>query len=159
MLSHAATLSTMAFAAFTAATILPGGSEVVFVSFLATGYEAPLALFVVATVFNTLGGMTNWWIGTLIAKGAETEKGHAWLERFKLPPDMMTRVHDLFERFGWWALLFSWMPMIGDPITIVAGMARHPPIPTAILTGIGKGLRFAALWAGTAGVLRYYFPH
>lgn len=151
-----ATLSSMALAAFTAATILPGGSEIVFVGFLASGYAQPFALFVVAALANTLGGMTNWWIGGLIARGADTEKGHEWLERFKLPPDMTARMHDLFERYGWAALLLSWVPMIGDPITLVAGMARYPFWPTLALTFVGKAFRYAALWAGAVGLINWY---
>ncbi|QCI65565.1 YqaA family protein [Phreatobacter stygius] len=153
MLADLATLTTMAFAAFSAATLLPGGSELVFVGFLAAGYQHPLALFLVATSANIAGGLTNWWIGTLIARGADSQAGHAWLERFKLPPDMIDRVERLFGRFGWAALLLCWVPVIGDPITLVAGMARYPLLPTAVLTGIARMLRYALIWLTAAGLL------
>jgi len=153
LIADFATLSTMALAAFSAATLLPGGSELVFIGFLATGYQHPLALFLVATAANTAGGLTNWWIGTLIARGADSQAGHAWLARFKLPPDMVARVERLFGRFGWAALLLCWVPVVGDPITVVAGMARYPLLPTALLTGIARTLRYALLWLGAAGLL------
>lgn len=154
MLADTAVLATMAFAAFTAATILPGSSEVVFASILAAGYEKPLYLFIVATIANTAGSMTNWAIGMVLAQGADTDRGHHLIERFRLPPDMLQRMHDLFERWGWWALLFSWLPLIGDPLTIVAGMARYPFWTTLTLSLIGRAVRYAAIWAGTAGMLK-----
>jgi membrane protein YqaA with SNARE-associated domain len=153
LLTDVATLSTMALAAFSAATLLPGGSELVFVGFLVAGYEHPWALFLVATLANTAGGLTNWWIGTLIARGADSDTGHAWLKRFRLPPDMVARVEKLFARYGWFSLLMCWMPVIGDPITVVAGMARYPLLPTFLLTAVARFLRYGAVWLGAAGVL------
>lgn len=153
MLADLTTLATMAFAAFSAATLLPGGSELVFVGFLAAGYPHPLTLFLVATAANIAGGLTNWWIGTLIARGADSSTGHAWLERFRLPPDMVARVHRLFGRIGWAALLLCWLPVIGDPITLVAGMARYPFWPTLLLTGIARTIRYVVIWLMAAGVI------
>lgn len=153
MLADLTVLATMAFAAFSAATLLPGGSELVFVGFIAAGYPHPLMLFLVATTANIAGGLTNWWIGTLIARGADSATGHAWIERFRLPPDMVERVHRLFGRIGWLALLLCWLPVIGDPITLVAGMARYPFLPTLLLTGIARTIRYAVIWLMAAGVI------
>lgn len=153
MLADVATLATMAAAAFSAATLLPGGSELVFVGFIAAGYPHPMMLFLVATAANIAGGLTNWWIGTLIARGADSTTGHAWLERFRLPPDMVERVHRLFGRFGWAALLLCWLPVIGDPITLVAGMARYPFLPTLVLTGIARTIRYGVIWLGATGAI------
>jgi membrane protein YqaA with SNARE-associated domain len=149
------TLSTMALAAFSAATLLPGGSEAVFIGLLATGYAHPWALFLVAALANTAGGMTSWWIGRQIARGVDSERGHAWMQRFRLPQDMATRMEQLFARYGWAALLLCWMPVIGDPITLFAGMARYAAWPTAILTGIARTLRYAVIWLGAAGVIAW----
>lgn len=153
MIADLATLSTMAIAAFSAATLLPGGSELVFIGILAAGYDHPAWLFAVAALANTLGGMTNWWIGGLIARGGDSERGHEWLKRFRLPPETFARIQRIFARFGWAALLGCWLPVVGDPITLVAGMARYPALPTFLLTLVARTGRYAAVWAGTAGLL------
>ncbi|WP_439572553.1 YqaA family protein [Phreatobacter sp.] len=149
-------LATMAAAAFTAATLLPGGSEVVFLGLMATGAAPVPALFVVAALANTAGGMTSWWIGRLIATGVESPRGKALVARFRLDPAMMTRVQRLFARHGWMTLLLCWMPVIGDPITLVAGMARYPALPTLIITGLARTARYAVLWAGAAGLIAWW---
>lgn len=156
MVADLATLTTMALAAFSAATLLPGGSEAVFVALLAAGSADPLALFVVAAVANTAGGMTSWWIGSQIARGADTERGHAWMRRFRLPPESLARATRLFTRWGWATLLLCWLPVIGDPVTLVAGMARYPALPTALITGLARTLRYAAVWAAAAGIVAWW---
>ncbi len=156
MVADLATLTTMALAAFSAATLLPGGSEAVFVALLATGTADPLALFLVAALANTAGGMTSWWIGTQIARGADSERGHAWMRRFRLPPESFARATRLFTRWGWATLLLCWMPVIGDPVTLVAGMARYPALPTALITGLARTLRYAVVWAAAAGVIAWW---
>lgn len=156
MVADLATLTTMALAAFTAATLLPGGSEAVFVALLAAGTASPWALFLAAAIANTAGGMTSWWIGTQIARGADSERGHAWMRRFRLPPESFARATRLFTRYGWATLLLCWLPVIGDPITLVAGMARYPALPTALITGLARTLRYAAVWAAAAGVIAWW---
>ncbi len=156
MVATAAALTTMAFAAFTAATLLPGGSEAVFVALLATGPAEPWMLFAVAALANTAGGMTSWWIGTQIARGADSERGHRWMRRFRLPPESFARATRLFTRYGWATLLLCWMPVIGDPITLVAGMARYPALPTAVITGLARTARYAVVWAAAAGIVAWW---
>lgn len=153
---HLAAHGAMAFAAFTAATLLPGGSEAVFAALIAGGYGHPWLLIAVASIANTAGGMTSWWIGTQIARGADSERGHGWMKRFRLPADMMARIERLFARWGWAALLFCWLPVIGDPITLFAGMARYSALPTAILTGIARTGRYVAVYAAMAGILSWW---
>lgn len=154
--THLAAHGTMALAAFLSATLLPGGSEAVFVGLLGAGYGHPLGLFIVATLANTAGGMTSWWIGRQIARGAGTARGAAWMQRFRLPPSMLMRMEHLFARYGWAALLLCWMPVIGDPITLFAGMARYRALPTALLTLVARGGRYALIWAATAGLLAWW---
>ena len=156
MVADLATLTTMALAAFSAATLLPGGSEAVFVALLAAGTANPWALFLVAALANTAGGMTSLWIGTQIARGADSERGQAWMRRFRLPPESFARATRLFTRWGWATLLLCWMPVIGDPVTLVAGMARYPALPTALITGLARTLRYAAVWAAAAGVIAWW---
>lgn len=149
-------LATMAAAAFTAATLLPGGSEVVFLALLAAEAAPAPALFAVAGLSNTAGGMTSWWIGRLLATGVESPRGQALIARFRLDPAMMGRVQRLFARHGWWTLLLCWMPVIGDPVTLVAGMARYPALPTLLITGLARTARYAVLWAGAAGLIAWW---
>lgn len=156
LLTHLAAHSSMAAAAFLSATLLPGGSEVVFSGLIGAGYGHPLALFVVATLANTAGGMTSWWIGRQIARGADTARGQAWMRRFRLSEAMVRRVEHLFARYGWAALLLCWLPVIGDPITLFAGMARYRALPTALLTLVARGGRYAVVWAATAGLLTWW---
>lgn len=156
MVAAFATLTTMALAAFSAATLLPGGSEAVFLALLAAGTAPPWALFLVAALANTAGGMTSWWIGRQIARGADTERGHAWMTRFRLPPESLARARRLFARYGWATLLLCWLPVVGDPVTLVAGMARYPALPTALVTGLARTVRYAVVWAAGAGLLAWW---
>ncbi len=144
MLETIASLATMAASAFLAATILPFPSEATFAGLLHRGTVSPVALWLVATVFNTLGSAMNWWAGRIIADGG--------IDRLpaRLRPDDATlrKGEALFGRFGWLALLFSWVPGIGDLGTVAAGLLHYPPGRFIALVGIGKGLRYGAIWAG-----------
>jgi membrane protein YqaA with SNARE-associated domain len=148
MLETVASLATMAASAFLAATILPFPSEATFAGLLHRGHLNPFVLLLVATISNTLGSMLNWWIGKVIADGG--------IERLpvRLRPDEATlaKGERLFGRFGWLALLFSWVPGVGDLGTIAAGLLRYPLASFAVLVGIGKCARYAAVWAGWIAV-------
>ena len=137
-------LAAMAGAAFVAASILPAQSEAVFVGLLAAGSAEPLALFLVASLANTAGSVLNWWIGRLITQGG--------LERLpaRLRPDpaKLGRAQAWFGRFGWPSLLLAWLPIVGDPLTVVAGTMNYPLGRFALLVFIGKAARYAALWGG-----------
>lgn len=148
MLETLLSLATMATSAFLAATILPFPSEATFAGLLHREQVSPVALLMIATIFNTLGSMVNWWVGKLIANG-----GIGKLPQ-RLRPDAMTleRGETVFARFGWLALLFSWLPGIGDLATIAAGVLRYPLPRFALIVGIGKCARYAAIWAGWMAV-------
>ncbi|MGO4672451.1 YqaA family protein [Bosea sp. 2YAB26] len=137
-------LAVMAGAAFVAASILPAQSEAVFVGLLAAGSAEPLTLFLVASLANTAGSVLNWWIGRLITQGG--------LERLpaRLRPDpaKLGRAQAWFGRFGWPSLLLAWLPIVGDPLTVVAGTLNYPLGRFTLLVFIGKAARYAALWAG-----------
>lgn len=122
---------------FLAATILPAYSEVVFAGLLAAGHS-PWALWAWATCGNTLGAALNWAIGR-------------WLLRFRDRPWFPFRGVGLdtaqrwFQRWGVWSLLLAWAPVGGDALTFVAGLMRVRFLLFLVLTGTGKGLRYAAL--------------
>lgn len=104
--------------------------------------EVPL-LLAVATLGNTLGSVINW----LIGRGIEKFRDRKW---FPVSAEHYARAEGLFRRFGLWSLLFAWLPVVGDPLTLVAGALRTPFVPFVILVGIGKAARYAAIAAGFA---------
>lgn len=141
-------LAAMAAAAFVAATLLPAQSEAVFIGLLATKAADPLALFLTASLANTAGSVVNWFLGRLIARHG--------LERLpaRLRPDLagLARAQGWFARFGWPSLLLAWLPVVGDPLTFVAGTMNYPFSRFVLLVLLGKTARYAALWAGFAAV-------
>ncbi|MGO4171369.1 YqaA family protein [Bosea sp. TAF32] len=141
-----ASLAAMAGAAFVAATLLPAQSEAVFVGLLAAKSVDPLALFLTASLANTAGSVLNWWLGRLIARHG-VEKLPA---RLRPDPARFAQAQTFFARFGWPSLLLAWLPIVGDPLTFVAGTLNYPFGRFVALVLIGKAGRYAALWAGWA---------
>lgn len=123
-----------------AATLLPGSSEVVLVAMALSGVADRWALLVVATAGNVLGSLVNWCMGRGVAR---------WRERpwFPLSPAQYERMATLYNRVGWPSLLFAWLPVIGDPLTVVAGMSRMPMTPFLLLVTAGKAGRYAVILA------------
>jgi membrane protein YqaA with SNARE-associated domain len=141
-------LGLMAGAAFVAATLLPAQSEAVFLGLLAAKGAAPLALFLTASLANTMGSIVNWWLGRLIARhGVERLPA-----RLRPDPARFAQAQAFFARFGWPSLLLAWLPLVGDPLTFVAGTLNYPFARFAALVLIGKAGRYAALWAGWASL-------
>jgi len=130
-------LAVLFASAFLAATFLPFYSEVVFLALLADG-SGPLLLVVVATVGNTLGGLVNWVLGRALL----TFRGRRW---WPVSDRQLSRATAWFGRYGYWSLLFAWLPLGGDALPLVAGTLRAPLWKVAPLLAIGKGLRYAAL--------------
>jgi membrane protein YqaA with SNARE-associated domain len=143
-----ASLAGMASAAFLAATLIPAQSEAVFVALLAAGSVPPLALFLTASLANTAGSCLNWALGTLLATGG-VQRLPGWL---RPAPESLAKASALFTRLGWPALLLSWVPVIGDPLTLAAGVLRYPFLRFVALVGLAKAARYAVLWAGWAAV-------
>lgn len=132
-------------AGFVAATLFPASSEAVLVGFLVGGTGEPWVLVAAATAGNTLGGVFNWFCGRLLAAG----EGSRW---FPVPAGKLDRPRRWFARFGQPALLFSWLPVVGDALTVAAGVLRVPLGRFVLLVGTGKGLRYALVAAATLGV-------
>ncbi len=109
---------TLFFTALISATIVPLSSEVIFATVIALGYD-PVLTIVVAGVGNCLGVTTNYVLGLT---------GIAWLiERwFKFDRARLETFAQNHRRYGMWFMLASWLPVIGDPITIYAGIVRYP---------------------------------
>ena len=122
---------------FIAATLLPFYSEVILGVMLSNGYN-PLWLWLSATCGNTLGAWVNWLLGRYLLHFQDRK----W---FPFKPKSLDKAQQGFNKYGLWSLLFAWLPVVGDPITFVAGMMKVRVLPFLILVFMGKGLRYAAV--------------
>lgn len=101
---------------FLAATILPLSSEVVLAALLVTGLS-PFALIIVATTGNVLGALTNYALGYWASMGVIKK----WL---KMSEEEFVRAEQRFKKYGMFSLCFAWVPIIGNPLTVMAGILR-----------------------------------
>ena len=133
-------------AAFLAATILPFSSEIVLAGFLAKSEMSWTALIAVASLGNVLGSIVNWMLGR-------------WLTRFRdrrwfpVKEAALERAERWYHRYGRWSLLLSWMPVIGDPLTMIAGVLREPLWVFVPLVAVAKTARYLAVAAAVAGLI------
>lgn len=133
-------------AAFVAATIFPAQSEAVLVGLIVTGGYPVWLLVLVASVGNVLGSILNWFLG----RGIERFRDRRW---FPVRPQKLERYQVWYQRYGKWSLLASWLPIIGDPLTVVAGVMREPLPIFILLVSIAKTVRYAILAAITVGLI------
>jgi membrane protein YqaA with SNARE-associated domain len=130
-------LAVLFLSAFAAATILPMSSEVVLGGLAFARTSDLWLLLAVATAGNTLGAVVNWGLGRYAAR---------WRTRLlSLDEAKFERACRWFQRWGIWCLLLSWLPVVGDPLTVVAGVLRTALIPFVLLVLIGKAARYAAV--------------
>jgi membrane protein YqaA with SNARE-associated domain len=129
----------LALSAFLAATLLPFSSEAVLAALVAANApgEAWL-LFAVATAANTAGSCVNWALGRFVAHW----RGRPW---FPVSESRLLRAEAWYRRWGQWSLLFAWLPVLGDPLTVAAGMLRQDFLRFVLLVGLGKAARYAAV--------------
>ena len=105
--------------AFLAATLVPAQSELG-LGYLVINTNYPMALLVmVASLGNTTGAIINWFIGQGIGKSV------MHLEKIKTSPRYSTIII-WYEKYGLWTLFLSWVPVIGDPITVISGIFNVP---------------------------------
>ncbi|ODS56988.1 MAG: hypothetical protein ABS40_08820 [Agrobacterium sp. SCN 61-19] len=133
-------------AAFLAATIVPAQSEAVLVGLILAKEQPVVLLLLVATAGNVLGSVVNWLLGRFI----EHFRARPW---FPVSEQKLARAEAWYRRFGIWSLLLSWVPIIGDPLTVVAGLLRTPFLTFLILVTIAKAGRYAVLAALTLGLM------
>lgn len=133
-----AALAGLAVSAFLSATLLPGSSEAVLVALAVAGAASPALLFVVATLANLAGSCVNWLLGRYVARFRD----RSW---FPASRPQIERAERWYARYGVFSLLMSWVPVVGDPLTVVAGILRTPLFVFVPLVAIGKGARYAAL--------------
>ena len=137
-LSSGAALTTLFVVSFAAATILPGGSEIALIAVIQRNPETVWSAIAVATAGNTLGAMTTYAIGRLI------------------PNRIRSTAIATVQRYGAWALLFAWLPVVGDALALAAGWLRLNPWISIVALAAGKLARYlvvAAAWLGIAASL------
>lgn len=135
----------LAAVAFLAATILPGSSEAMLAALVVQRPEAAATLLAAATLGNTAGAALNWALGRWLTHFA----GRRW---FPVSPAWIDRASGWFRRYGTWLLLFSWVPIVGDPLTMAAGLLRVRFAPFLLLVASGKAIRYAAVIGGVETV-------
>lgn len=131
---------TLFLTALAAATLFPAQSEAVLGSLLCTGRYPFAALIAIATAGNVLGATINWALG----RGIERFRTRPW---FPLKPQQLEKAQRWYQRSGKWSLLLSWAPVVGDPLTVVAGILREPFWVFLTLVTIAKLGRYLVLAA------------
>ncbi|TAA47380.1 YqaA family protein [Corallincola spongiicola] len=119
-------------ASFAAATLLPGGSEVILVGLYLKGNEPTVSLWLVATLGNTLGAVVTVWMGRVVARSRPPKPKHAWQLRW----------HLRLQKHGSPILLMSWLPLVGDGLCLLAGWLRLNWRGVLLFITLGKALRY-----------------
>jgi membrane protein YqaA with SNARE-associated domain len=142
-------LSGLFLAAFAAATLLPLQSEALLVGLVLQGELAVPLLVGVATFGNVLGSLVNWWLGRFIER---------WQDRrwFPVSADRLARARAHYQRYGRWSLLLSWLPLVGDPLTVIAGVMCEPLWRFLLLVTLAKAGRYAVLASIALGLLEQF---
>ena len=124
---------------FLAATILPFSSELTLVGLMTTFTYNNLLLLIVASLGNILGSVINWSLGYYSINLAIKK----W---FPFKETQIERSTKWFRKFGKWSLLFAWVPIVGDPLTLASGLLRVRFLDFIILVAIGKISRYFILF-------------
>ena len=124
---------------FASATLLPGGSEALFI-YLLSEHLSPTLLLAIATLGNTLGSFVNYILGKYATDFA-LSKGY-------MKEKHLIKASSVFEKYGAWSLLFSWLPIIGDPLTFVAGIVRYSWWKFLMIVGFAKFARYIFVYLG-----------
>jgi membrane protein YqaA with SNARE-associated domain len=139
-----AVYATLFLAALIAATILPMQSEAVLVGLLLSDYSHWLVI-AVASIGNVVGSVINW----LLGRGIERFRNRPW---FPANEAGLARARKWYHRYGKWSLLLSWAPIVGDPLTVIAGVLREPFPVFLLLVATAKIGRYLLLAAVTLNV-------
>ncbi|TVU72036.1 YqaA family protein [Cobetia crustatorum] len=130
-------LLSLALIALASATLLPGGSEAALAGLWCQG-QTPWLLWIAAMLGNTLGSLIN----VAMGRGARRLRTRRW---FPVSRRALARGTLWYRRFGAWSLLLSWAPVVGDPLTVLAGVFRLAWWKSVVLIVIAKGGRYALL--------------
>lgn len=125
--------------AFGAATLLPLQSEAVLLALLVEGSHSVSWLLFVASLGNILGSCVNWWLGFKV----EHYKDKKW---FPVSQQQMMKAQAKYHKYGYWSLLLSWVPIIGDPITLIAGLLKENLARFLLMVAIAKIGRYLFIY-------------
>ena len=118
-----------------AATILPLSSEIVLTTMLLTNLFEKNILLIVASFGNILGSIFNWYLGKKITIFQDRK----W---FPVSPEQLNKSQKYFQKYGLWSLLLAWLPVIGDPLTLLAGVLKVRFSIFFLLVSISKISRY-----------------
>lgn len=124
--------------ALLSASVLPLQSEAVLVGLLLSDNYPVWLLLTVASIGNVLGSLLNWYLG----KYLQHFQQRRW---FPVKPEQLDKASCWYLKYGKWSLLLSWVPIIGDPLTVIAGVLREPFLPFLLLVTIAKVSRYLVL--------------
>ena len=128
---------------FLAATLLPLGSEAAVVLMASAEFD-PLGLLFIATAGNSLGALVNYLVGRW---GAD----FVFSRYIQVEPAALDRLERVYGRWGAPVLFFAWLPFVGDPLTVAAGVLRVNPWVFLAWVVLGKMFRYYVLIAAAAG--------
>ena len=140
---------TLLTVSFTAATIVPFSSEILLATLISTKQYNSLLLLLLACIGNILGSVVNWILGYYAAYFTKKK----W---FPIKKNQIDKATNFFYKYGKWSLLFGWLPVIGDPLTFVAGTLRYSFIPFFILVSIGKAGRYLVIYFFTLWTINMF---
>ncbi|KZK87524.1 Inner membrane protein YqaA [Pseudovibrio sp. Ad13] len=120
---------------FLAATLAPGSSEAVLSGLLLAGGWDPIILIASASLGNVAGSVFNWYCGRFLSH----YKDRSW---FPVKEHQFKQAVRWFKRYGQASMLLAWVPVIGDPLTLIAGTLRMKFINFLVLVAIGKVARY-----------------
>lgn len=136
MLDVVLELALLFVVSFLAATIFPAQSEILLVALFKAGDVNALWLFIFASIGNVLGSCLNFVLGRYV----RNLKNRKWL---KVNPKTLCRAECFYKRYGVWSLLFSWFPVIGDALTVIAGILKVNFAAFLLFVTLGKCARYA----------------
>ncbi len=145
-MAYIAVYSSLFVTAFLAATIFPAQSETLLALLIVQKTHIVWLLVTVASIGNILGSCINWWLGTRI----ERFKDRRW---FPVNKPSLEKAQLLYQRYGRWSLLLSWVPFIGDPLTIMAGILREKFLVFLLLVSVAKTGRYVVLALILTGII------
>lgn len=136
---------TLFFTAFVSATLLPSSSEVVLTAMVTKGEYLLWLLWLTATVGNVLGSCVNYWLGTQVIRF----KDRKW---FPVSQANIDKAQQRFEKYGVYSLFLAWVPIIGDPLTVVGGIFKVRWWTFLWIVTLGKGARYLVVLAFALGL-------
>ena len=131
-------LAGLFLAALIAATLIPAQSEAVLVALVLQGVQPIWLLLVVATGGNVLGSVVNWVLGRFLIRFSDRH----W---FPFSHSQMDKATRWYARRGHWSLFGAWLPVVGDPLTLAAGVLREPLWRFVLIVTLAKGGRYLVL--------------